>query len=74
MANDPPIATLNHFAADLGIPKRVRITADWYLLSGIGILRRTREHEAMAGSVAIRDPLRLRDVGLAALPPDKFAR
>src|ERR1700685_1282221 len=30
MANHPPFATLNHFAADLGIPKRVEIIAGWY--------------------------------------------
>src|SRR5215469_7424790 len=30
MANDPPFASLNHFAADSGIPTRVRHTAAWY--------------------------------------------
>jgi hypothetical protein len=30
MANHPLFATLNHFAADLGIPKRVKIIAGWY--------------------------------------------
>jgi hypothetical protein len=30
MANDPPFASLNHFAADSGIPTRVRHSAAWY--------------------------------------------
>jgi hypothetical protein len=30
MANDPPFATLNHFAGNLGIPERVSRSAGWY--------------------------------------------
>ena len=30
MANAPPFAILNHFAADLGIPSESKITAGWY--------------------------------------------
>ena len=39
MANDPPFATLNHVvslnhaAGDLGNPKRVSLTEDWYKFS-----------------------------------------
>jgi hypothetical protein len=55
MANDPPFATLNHFAADLGIPSESDLLR-------IGITHRISPHlsspEIFGSRIVIREPLR----------------
>jgi hypothetical protein len=46
MANYPPFATLNHFTADLGIPKRVEIIAGWYKTIGEAIKKAAKNEMA----------------------------
>src|SRR5215831_18821829 len=63
MANDPPFATLNHFAADLGIPSESDLLR-------IGISRCTsahvissmRLHTKSSGTFSEADPVRGRQV------------